>query len=57
MHDRTPGAFSEGESQLDGQDINAAKDLVELRKRIGMIFQRPNPFPMSIFDNVAYGCA
>jgi phosphate transport system ATP-binding protein len=55
MHDRTPGARTEGELLLDGQDINAVDDLVELRKRIGMIFQRPNPFPMSIFDNVAYG--
>jgi phosphate transport system ATP-binding protein len=55
MHDRTPGAHWEGELLLDGQDINAAKDLVELRKRVGMIFQRPNPFPMSIVDNVAYG--
>jgi phosphate transport system ATP-binding protein len=55
MHDRTPGARAEGELLLGGQDINAARDLVELRKRIGMIFQRPNPFPMSIFDNVAYG--
>src|SRR5262245_1552230 len=55
MHDRTPGAHGQGELLLDGQDINAAKDLVELRKRIGMIFQRPNPFPMSIFENVAYG--
>jgi phosphate transport system ATP-binding protein len=55
MHDRTPGARAEGELLLDGQDINAAADLVELRKRVGMIFQRPNPFPMSIFENVAYG--
>ncbi|MBA3944637.1 MAG: phosphate ABC transporter ATP-binding protein [Herpetosiphonaceae bacterium] len=55
MHDRTPGAHSEGQLLLNGQDINAVEDLVELRKRVGMIFQRPNPFPMSIFDNVAYG--
>ncbi len=55
MHDRTPGAHCEGQLLLNGQDINAVEDLVELRKRVGMIFQRPNPFPMSIFDNVAYG--
>ena len=55
MHDRTPGAHSTGQLLLNGQDINAMHDLVELRKRVGMIFQRPNPFPMSIFDNVAYG--
>jgi phosphate transport system ATP-binding protein len=55
MHDRTPGARAEGQLLLEGRDINAMTDLVELRKRVGMIFQRPNPFPMSIFDNVAYG--
>ncbi len=55
MHERTPGARSEGALLLAGQDINKLADLVELRKRVGMIFQRPNPFPMSIFDNVAYG--
>ncbi|KPV52278.1 phosphate ABC transporter ATP-binding protein [Kouleothrix aurantiaca] len=55
MHDRTPGARSEGSLLLQGQDINTMSDLVELRKRVGMIFQRPNPFPMSIYENVAYG--
>ncbi|HEU4323800.1 MAG TPA: phosphate ABC transporter ATP-binding protein PstB [Roseiflexaceae bacterium] len=55
MHERTPGARFEGQLLLAGQDINTFTDLVELRKRVGMIFQRPNPFPMSIFDNVAYG--
>lgn len=55
MHDRTPGARAEGTLLLDGDDINATGDPVALRKRVGMIFQRPNPFPMSIFDNVAYG--
>ena len=54
MHDRTPGARVEGELLLDGHDVNRIDDLVELRKRVGMIFQRPNPFPMSIYDNVAY---
>ena len=55
MHDNTPGAVAKGEILLDGDDINAMDDLITLRKRVGMIFQRPNPFPMSIFDNIAYG--
>jgi phosphate transport system ATP-binding protein len=55
MHDQTAGARSEGELLLDGNNINTLSDLTALRKRVGMIFQRPNPFPMSIFDNVAYG--
>jgi phosphate transport system ATP-binding protein len=55
MHDETPGTSSEGALLLEGEDINAFTDLIALRKRIGMIFQRPNPFPMSIFNNVAYG--
>jgi phosphate transport system ATP-binding protein len=55
MHDQTAGARSEGELLLDGININTVSDLTALRKRVGMIFQRPNPFPMSIFDNVAYG--
>jgi len=44
----------EGEIQLDGEDI-LAQDVTRLRRRVGMVFQRPNPFPKSIFDNVAYG--
>jgi phosphate transport system ATP-binding protein len=44
----------EGEIQLDGQDI-LSQDVTRLRRRVGMVFQRPNPFPKSIFDNVAYG--
>ncbi len=55
MHDQTPGARSEGALLLGGADITALTDVTSLRKRVGMIFQRPNPFPMSIFDNVAYG--
>jgi phosphate transport system ATP-binding protein len=55
MHDQTAGARSEGELLLNGSDVNVLSDLTALRKRVGMIFQRPNPFPMSIFDNVAYG--
>jgi phosphate transport system ATP-binding protein len=56
MNDLIPGTRVEGEIQLDGQDIYAAAlDVVALRRRVGMVFQKPNPFPKSIFDNVAYG--
>ena len=56
MNDLTPTARVEGEIWLDGKNINApAVDVVDVRRRIGMVFQRPNPFPKSIYDNVAYG--
>jgi phosphate transport system ATP-binding protein len=56
MHDLTPGARVEGRVLLDHQDIYAPDvDPVTIRYRIGMVFQRPNPFPKSIFDNVVYG--
>jgi phosphate transport system ATP-binding protein len=56
MNDVIASARVEGEVLLDGQDINAPDvDVVELRRRVGMVFQKPNPFPKSIFDNVAYG--
>src|SRR5271165_1271609 len=56
MHDLTPGARVEGRVLLDQQDIYASDiDPVTIRYRIGMVFQRPNPFPKSIFDNVVYG--
>ncbi len=56
MNDLIPGARATGEVLLDGQNILApTADVVELRRRVGMVFQRPNPFPQSIFDNVAYG--
>jgi phosphate transport system ATP-binding protein len=56
MNDLIEGARIEGEVKLDGRDIYApGVDTVELRKRVGMIFQRSNPFPKSIFENVAYG--
>ncbi|PKQ21382.1 MAG: phosphate ABC transporter ATP-binding protein [Actinobacteria bacterium HGW-Actinobacteria-6] len=56
MNDLIIGSKVEGLITLDGQDIYAAGvDPVDLRRRIGMIFQQPNPFPMSIYDNVAYG--
>ena len=56
MNDTIPGARAEGRVLLDGVDVYApSTDVVELRKRVGMVFQRPNPFPQSIFDNVAFG--
>ena len=56
MNDLTPQARVEGEIILDGKDINApGVDVVDVRRRVGMVFQRPNPFPKSIYDNVAYG--
>ena len=56
MHELLPDVTHSGELLLDGQSIYApGRDLVDLRRRIGMVFQRPNPFPKSIFDNVAYG--
>jgi phosphate transport system ATP-binding protein len=56
MNDTIPGTRVEGSVRLDGKDIYAqGMDVVELRKRVGMVFQRPNPFPQSIFDNVAFG--
>ena len=56
MNDLIPGARLEGSIKIDGQDIYAPGIHVdELRKNVGMVFQRPNPFPKSIFDNVAYG--
>jgi phosphate transport system ATP-binding protein len=54
MHETVRNARLEGEILLDGQDI-LAQDVTSLRRRVGMVFQRPNPFPKSIFDNVAYG--
>ncbi len=56
MNDTIPGARLEGRVLLDGQDIYAPNvDVVALRQRVGMVFQKPNPFPQSIFDNVAFG--
>jgi phosphate transport system ATP-binding protein len=56
MTDLTPGSHAEGEILLDGDDILAPGiDVVQIRQRVGMVFQRPNPFPKSIYDNVAYG--
>lgn len=56
MTDLVPHARATGEVMLDDQNILApTMDVVAIRRRVGMVFQRPNPFPMSIFDNVAYG--
>jgi phosphate transport system ATP-binding protein len=56
MNDTIPGARADGLIELDGQDIYAPTyNLTELRKRVGMVFQKPNPFPQSIYDNVAFG--
>jgi phosphate transport system ATP-binding protein len=56
MNDIVPGARVEGDISIDGQNIYAPSvDVVDLRRRVGMVFQKSNPFPKSIFDNVAYG--
>jgi len=55
MNELIPGVRVEGDILLDGQSIFGTTDVVELRRRVGMVFQKPNPFPKSIFDNVAYG--
>ncbi len=56
MNDTIPNARVEGEILMDGVDVNAPNiDPVSVRTRIGMVFQKPSPFPMSIYDNVAYG--
>ncbi|MFW5833361.1 MAG: phosphate ABC transporter ATP-binding protein PstB [Pseudomonadota bacterium] len=56
MNDTIPGARVEGKITLDGEDVyDPSLDVVELRARVGMVFQKPNPFPKSIYENVAYG--
>ncbi|MCF3973295.1 phosphate ABC transporter ATP-binding protein PstB [Paracoccus salsus] len=56
MNDSIPSARIEGEIRLDGEDIyDRSIDPVQLRARVGMVFQKPNPFPKSIYDNVSYG--
>ncbi|MDE0763507.1 MAG: phosphate ABC transporter ATP-binding protein PstB [Porticoccaceae bacterium] len=56
MNDTVDGCRVEGDIRMDGQDLYSPKlDVVELRARVGMVFQKPNPFPKSIYDNVAYG--
>ncbi|WP_270405612.1 phosphate ABC transporter ATP-binding protein PstB [Candidatus Collinsella stercoripullorum] len=55
MNDMVKDCRIEGKITLDGEDIYADYNVTRLRQQVGMVFQRPNPFPMSIFDNVAYG--
>ena len=55
MNDLVEGCRIEGDVLLDGEDIYGDMDVNLLRKRVGMVFQKPNPFPMSIYDNIAYG--
>ncbi len=55
MNDLVDGCRITGSVKLDGQDIYAGMDVDLLRRRVGMVFQKPNPFPMSIYDNIAFG--
>lgn len=55
MNDLVEGCSITGKVELDGEDIYGDMDVNLLRKRVGMVFQKPNPFPMSIYDNIAYG--
>jgi phosphate transport system ATP-binding protein len=55
MHDLYPGQRVEGEVLLDGEDILGDIDVYRLRTRIGMVFQKPTPFPMTVYDNIAFG--
>ena len=55
MNDLVEGCRIEGDVLLEGEDIYGTMDVNHLRKRVGMVFQKPNPFPMSIYDNIAYG--
>lgn len=56
MNNLIPGCKVTGRITLDGRDVNTPDtDVVELRRRVGMVFQKPNPFPKSIYENVAYG--
>ena len=55
MNDLVEGCRISGEVKLDGIDIYGRLDTALLRKRVGMVFQKPNPFPMSVYDNVAFG--
>lgn len=55
MNDLIEGVKITGNVLLDGEDIYGGTDVTELRKRVGMVFQKPNPFPMSVYDNVAFG--
>ncbi|MBU2101865.1 MAG: phosphate ABC transporter ATP-binding protein PstB [Candidatus Omnitrophota bacterium] len=55
MNDVIEGVRTQGEIIIDGENILATQDLVRLRKKVGMVFQRPNPFPLSVYENLAFG--
>ncbi len=55
MNDLIDNVKIDGEISVDGEDIYKSKDVIALRTKVGMVFQKPNPFPMSIYDNIAYG--
>ena len=55
MNDLIEGIKIEGSVKLDGEEIYGGMDVNLLRKRVGMVFQKPNPFPMSVYDNIAFG--
>ena len=55
MNDLVPGCRITGSIEIDGENVYSMADVSLLRKRIGMVFQKPNPFPMSIYDNIAFG--
>lgn len=55
MNDLVEGCKITGDVRLDSENIYSSMDVSQLRKRVGMVFQKPNPFPMSIYDNIAYG--
>ncbi len=55
MNDLIDSVKIDGEILVDGEDIYKSKDVIALRTKVGMVFQKPNPFPMSIYDNIAYG--
>ena len=55
MNDLVEGCKITGDVRLDGENIYSGMDVSQLRKRVGMVFQKPNPFPMSVYDNIAYG--
>ncbi|MEG1524856.1 MAG: phosphate ABC transporter ATP-binding protein PstB [Clostridia bacterium] len=55
MNDLVEGCHINGRVTLDGEDIYRGMDVTRLRKRVGMVFQKPNPFPMSVYDNIAFG--
>ena len=55
MQDLYPGQRAEGEVLLDGEDILGNVDVYQLRTRIGMVFQKPTPFPITVYENIAFG--